>query len=321
MSAISNIQWTDRTWNPVRGCSRVSTGCEHCYAERQAHRFSGAGQPYEGLTRMTEHGPVWTGKIRLVPEALEEPLRWRKPSRVFVNSMSDIFHEDVPAEFISQVFAIMALAKEHTFQILTKRPERMRDYLLEIQDDDKDMQRWANAAPEKYPCAAGAIEARDWPLSNVWLGVSVENQASADERIPILLQTPAAVRFLSVESLLEAVDIAKSRGDEWRWRPGIDWVIIGGESGPNARPCNIEWIRSIVRQCKAAGVRCFVKQLGSAPVMSAADWNTTSPTPLLSASPRRFRYTDAGCLLSLRDPKAGNPAEWPEDLRVREFPR
>lgn len=174
MSTHSKIEWTDRTWNPIRGCSLVSPGCTNCYAMRQVHRFDHPGGPYEGLTRMTEHGPVWTGKVRVVEEALAEPPSWRKPCRVFVNSMSDLFHEGVPAEFIDRVFAVMQLARRHTFQILTKQPHRM---------------------------------ALHRPPANVWLGVSVENQATADERIPLLLQTPAAVRFLSVEPLLEAVDL------------------------------------------------------------------------------------------------------------------
>jgi len=287
MSTIkSNIQWTDRTWNPVRGCSLVSPGCTNCYAMKQAHRFSGAGKPFEGLTRMTEHGPVWTGKVRIVPEALNEPLRWRKPQKVFVNSMSDLFHEDVPTDFVDQVFAIMALAKEHTFQILTKRPAEMRRYL-----ESKDPCCLASAAPEKYPCSASYIEDRPWPLPNVWLGVSVENQATADDRIPILLQTPAAVRFLSCEPLLERIDLPMR---------GIGWVIVGGESGPGARPCNVEWIRDLVRQCRAAVVPPFVKQLGAKPLYD----DRRDEVPLCWP----------------RDRKGGDPTEWPEDFRIREYP-
>jgi protein gp37 len=286
----------------------VSPGCTNCYAMRQAHRFNGPSQPYEELTRAAEHGPVWTGKIRLVPDALDEPLRWRKPQRVFVNSMSDLFHEDVSEDFLNQIFAIMALAKEHTFQLLTKRPERMRDYLLEIQDDD--LNRWASCAPEAYPCSPAAIENREWPLDNLWLGVSVENQAAADERIPILLQTPAAVRFLSIEPLLEAVHC------QWEQltrtlRAGenmIDWVIIGGESGPDARPCNVAWIREIMRQCRAAGVPVFVKQLGSRP-WQPFKWELKTGTSVEAQA------------ITLKDHKGGDPAEWPKDLRVREFPR
>ena len=164
----SSIQWTDATWNPVRGCSIVSPGCTNCYAMKQAHRFNGLGQPYEGLTRLTSKGPVWTGTIRLVPEALDQPLRWRRPRRIFVNSMSDLFHEDVPEDFLIATFGAMFMANQHIYQILTKRPERMCRFLT-------DAGQWVSN-----------------PRRNIWLGVSCEDQATADERIPLLLQTPAA---------------------------------------------------------------------------------------------------------------------------------
>lgn len=170
----TKIQWTDETWNPVRGCSLVSAGCANCYAMKQAHRFGGTDKPYEGLTEIGPQGPRWTGKIRLVPEALWEPLHWKTPRRIFVNSMSDLFHKDVPDHFLAQVGEVIQQAQRfgHTFQILTKRPQRMRDYL---QKNGRT------------------------PLHNAWFGVSVEDQATADERIPLLLQTPAATRFISVE--------------------------------------------------------------------------------------------------------------------------
>ena len=288
MSANTTIAWTDKTWNPVRGCSLVSPGCTNCYAMRQARRFSGPGQPYEGLTRMTEHGPLWTGKVRLVESELDAPLRWRKPCRVFVNSMSDLFHEDVPFEFITQVWNTMYRASEHTFQVLTKRPERMLAFHRMFGE--------ANKMPLVH---------------NVWLGVSVENQATADERIPILLQTPAAVRFLSAEPLLEPIDLAtwffSAMTDQGKC--ACDWVIVGGESGPGARPCNVEWIRSIVRQCRGAHVPVFVKQLGSQPVWHEEEGTYCDP-------PSCIRHTK-----KLRDHKGGDPSEWPEYLRVREFPR
>lgn len=247
MGDNSKIQWTDRTWNPVRGCSLVSAGCANCYAMKQAHRFSGRGKPYEDLTELGPHGPRWNGNIMLVPEALEEPLRWKTPARVFVNSMSDLFHEDVPIKFISRVWLTMQLAPQHTFQILTKRPERMLAYMREF----------------------GHYEGK--PLPNVWLGVSAENQETADERIPLLLQTPAAVRFVSAEPLLGPVSF------RWaHWEPfnrdrvinhldglrRLDWVIAGGESGPGARPMHPEWARSIRDQCQAADVPFFFKQWG-----------------------------------------------------------
>jgi len=314
MSATTKIQWTDRTWNPTRGCTMVSPGCSQCYAMRQAHRFNGSGQPYEGLTRMTEHGPVWTGDVRLVPEALLEPLRWRKPARIFVNSMSDLFYESVPDEFIDRVFAVMALTPRHTYQLLTKRPEWMREYLsnLNYRKEQVGVEAELMSGFDRYATDSPANCA--WPLPNVHLGVSVENRATAEERIPILLETPAALRFLSVEPLLEGVDISwylkprSCRPDPLSptfaivkevATPAIDWVIVGGESGPNARPCNIDWIRWIVGECRTAGVPVFVKQLGAFP----------TGHPWLP-----------GAAYCLRDGKGGDPAEWPHDLRVREFP-
>lgn len=260
MSAITKIQWTDRTWNPVRGCAVVSPGCTNCYAMRQAHRFNGAGQPYEGLTRKTGRGPVWTGKVHLVPEALDEPLRWRKPCRVFVNSMSDLFHESVPNEFITQIWDRMEETPQHTYQILTKRAERMAQYTRQV-------------------CGR-------WP-KNVWMGVSVENRGHVN-RIAHLQEIDAAVRFVSFEPLLE--DPGPVCLD------GIHWAILGGESGPRARSCNLEDIRVMLSRCRSYGVAPFVKQVGARPLY---DPDLEGP---------------------FHDPKGGDPAEWPEDLRCREYP-
>src|ERR1044071_2419150 len=202
MSANSSIEWTDRTWNPIRGCSMISPGCKLCYAMKFAHRFSGKGKPYEGLTELGPEGPRWNGKIRLVSEALDQPLRWRKPQRVFVNSMSDLFHEDVPFWFVDQVFGAMAACPEHVFQILTKRPARMAQYLC---TDEKPIieriEGWS-CNLSNSPCAV--VEA--WPLPNVWLGISAENQEYFDSRIDALLKTPAAVRFVSYEPALGPLD-------------------------------------------------------------------------------------------------------------------
>lgn len=315
MSALTSIQWTDRTWNPVRGCSVVSPGCVNCYAMKFAHRFSGPGKPYEGLTKQTKAGPQWTGKVSLVEDALTEPLRWKTPARVFVNSMSDLFHEAVPDAFIADVFATMARAPQHTFQILTKRPERMSAWML-------NGSGWMTMAVN-FSASPIPMMAMPWPLPNVWLGVSVENQATADARIPLLLQTPAAVRFVSYEPALGPIDLTHLKlanggrvhalggtvtfteppdGNCFR---GLDWVIVGGESGPSARPCNIEWIRSAVQQCRTAGVPVFVKQLGARPFMQRAVNGGTFTDPMY----RR-----------LLDRKGGDPNEWDADLRVREFP-
>jgi protein gp37 len=301
------IEWATDVWNPIRGCRLVSAGCTHCYAMRQAHRFSGPGQPYDGLTTRTEHGPVWTGEVRLVPELLDQPLRWKKPRRIFVNSMSDLFHPDVPDEFICRVFEVMTACNgyyadspsPHIFQILTKRPERQREF----------MGKWI------------AAKGHDWLREHghrVWLGVSVEDQKTADERIPILLRTPAAVRWVSAEPLLGPIDLGEYlEGDQWMaseepmdgW---LDWVVVGGESGPGARPCGLAWVRSIVAQCRTANTPLFVKQLGAA---ASDPLNGVAGSALHIAA-------EAAPLVSrrLRDRKGGDPSEWPHDLQVREYP-
>lgn len=442
MNKPTGIEWTDATWNPIRGCSRVSEGCRNCYAETVARRFNGPGQPYEGLIA---RGGQWNGQVRLVPEKLDEPLRWRKPRKVFCNSMSDVFHENVPDEFIDSIFAAMALAPHHTFQVLTKRPERMfrymtdervafrvlvamdclavdfemagirekwlsvpdfpgyfvsnhgnvssshgaehallslrghpqgyrsvslrregrthehlvhrlvlRAFVREPREREEARHRngnkadnrianlsWGTKAENMQDSArhgtagvwmkgrttldAATVEAirerrkagallKDledeygidkrrisaiangkiykaaqlaWPLPSVWLGVSVEDQATADERIPLLLRTPAAVRWVSAEPLLGEVDIT-----QWLWpiqpcrncpcpdpqndRTGLDdccrdpdllpsaldWLVAGGESGPGARPMHPDWVRSLRDQCQAAGVPFHFKQHG-----------------------------------------------------------
>jgi protein gp37 len=252
----SSIEWTDATWNPVTGCTKVSLGCDHCYAERIVERFKGKGA-FENVT--------------LNEERLEAPLRWRKPRRVFVNSMSDLFHESVPDRYIADVFAVMALAKQHTFQVLTKRHGRMRS-LLRRKAFRTGVQR---AALKRAGGEAPWLVEPWWPLRNVWLGVSVEDQKWADIRVPALLDTPAAVRFLSCEPLLGPVDLAQSLalwqpGDDQPWKgnrlPARDilhWVIVGGESGPGARPMHPDWARSLRDQCAAAGVPFFHKQNGA----------------------------------------------------------
>jgi len=273
----SKIEWTEETWNPVRGCSKVSDGCRNCYAMRQAHRFSGPGKAYEGLTKLVPgKGPQWTGEIRCVEELLEAPLRWKKPRKVFVNSMSDLFHPDVPFEFVDGVFGVMAVADRHVFQVLTKRPERMREYM-----QGRDWGHAANWAVNRFVRQLdGPLHLRGEvvpPLPNVWLGVSVEDQETADERIPHLLQTPAAVRWLSMEPLLGAVDLcfAATIEDGLERHPfpcfprdvgptnELHWVVAGGESGPGARPMHPEWVRSIRDQCQAARVPFFFKQWGA----------------------------------------------------------
>lgn len=248
-STNTSIEWTDRTWNPVRGCTRVSAGCQHCYAERVAYRFSGPGQPYEGLAHKVGSEPRWTGEIKLVGDAIDVPLSWQKPSRVFVNSMSDLFHEKVPDDFLDEVFDVMAACKTQTFQLLTKRPERMATFV-------KSWYKRNRSHP-------------DVTVPNLWLGVSVENQQTADERIPLLLRIPTAVRFLSCEPLLGPLDLTEYLAPINS--SGINWVICGGESGPGARPMHPAWAKSLLAQCQANHVPFFFKQYGDWYPLASAD--------------------------------------------------
>lgn len=285
MAENSKIEWTDATWNFVRGCSPVSEGCRNCYAETIAARFSGVDNegkklPYHGLAKMVNGEARWTGEIGFVEETLRQPLRWTRPRKIFVNSMSDLFHEKVTDEMLDKAFAVMALTPQHTYQVLTKRPERMAEYLL-----DTDMKRdaildhiWTISKDRKEQDeVSGKVMMaflNKTGLPNVWLGTSVEDQKTADERIPHLLKTPAAVRFLSIEPLLGPVDLERwlsytpdcdcvgGHDHDCTAQAKIDWVIVGGESGPNARPCHPDWVRSIRDQCQAAGVPFFFKQWG-----------------------------------------------------------
>lgn len=306
----TSISWTmgddgvlGKTWNCIRGCSEESEGCRNCYAKRIAARFSDPGQPYHGLAIMkrTAGGrsiPQWTGEVRMVPEHLADPLRWRKPRRIFVNSMSDLFHEKLTNEQIAAVFGVMGAAKLHTFQVLTKRAKRMREWFeWMLGAGGPDLCDLTCAALDKSGfergCGSAFDHLEEWPLKNVWMGTSVENQEAADKRIPELLATPAAVRFLSMEPLISEVDLDLPRCDSceevtpivdvegghgttipWcaehdregsygHWLHldgGLDWVIAGCESGPGARPCDVSWLRSIRDQCASAGVPFFLKQ-------------------------------------------------------------
>ena len=257
MSDRTRIEWTDATWNPVRGCTKISPGCTHCYAATFAERFRGVpGHPYEqGFD------------LRLVPEKLADPFLWPAPRRVFVNSMSDLFHADVPEDYITRVCRVMRAANWHTYQVLTKRADRMAGLLR---------------GPLRF-----AAE-----LPNVWWGVSVENRRHGLPRVDLLRSAPAAVRFLSVEPLLEDLgDIDLT---------GIDWVIAGGESGPGARPLEAEWVRSLRDRCDAAGTRFFFKQWGGVRKHATGrdlDGRTHDDQPPVTAAempPRRVRLAMAG---------------------------
>lgn len=350
---MSDIEWTGLTWNPMAGCTPVVTrdasgkrhpsGCDHCYATGQVRRFAavydrpttikiGAERP--SLTfvptdddgRSLRKGAKWTGAVWLLPHMLDVPLRRRKPTTYFVNSVSDVFHESVIGceegrQFVAALFGVMAACPQHTFQILTKRPDRAREWFAWLSSVCTDHPRllfqylddlaWSRAdivIPQLQGCSARRVE---WPLANVWIGASVSTQTDADQRIPALLEVPAAVRFISAEPLLGPIDFVRAGAIEWNvdgdprcdhrataGTSGVaDWIIAGGESGPKARPCEIAWLRSIVRQCQDAGVPCFVKQVGARPVFEPG------------AEPR-----------TMSDAKGGDMAEWPEDLRVRQMP-
>ncbi|SDF82684.1 phage Gp37/Gp68 family protein [Thalassobaculum litoreum] len=334
MADGTHIEWTDATWNPITGCSVVSPGCTNCYAMKLAGTRLQHHPSRQGLTMDTKAGPVWSGEVRFNEGWLDQPIRWRKPKRIFVCAHGDLFHEAVPDEWIDQVFAVMALCPQHTFQVLTKRPGRMRAWFeekwqgtlpqtLKFPDGtsldipaggetgrrvkveaecELFLRRFGLADPEKDHLWTddGNCKAMQWqwPLPNVWLGVSVEDQARADERVPLLLDTPAAVRWVSAEPLLGPVDFTNLReynptGKPWidalrglvtrgdylarspsecsmntstripGELPSIEWVVVGGESGRDARPMHPVWARSLRDQCVAAGVPFHFKQWGT----------------------------------------------------------
>jgi len=255
----TKIEWCSHTWNPISGCTKISTGCKNCFAERMSKRLAGrCGYPKDDPFKVTLH-----------PDKLEQPLRWAKPRKIFVNSMSDLFHDDVDEKFIAKVFAIMDLARQHTYMILTKRPERAAKLL-----NDEDFQFHIDWFQSQAIREFGLPEPKEigpFPFKNVWIGVSVENQATADERIPLLLQMPAVVRFISAEPLLGKLDLSRwlgisrfEEGAQWVRDTGadLDLVITGGESGPGARPMHPDWARSLRDQCQAADVPYFFKQFG-----------------------------------------------------------
>jgi protein gp37 len=348
----TTIEWTDRSVNPIRAgrtiiagngyeiedvkvghyCEMVSPGCAHCYSSRFQPRF---GMP-QFKSKPNGASPFFD------PKQLTQVLTRKKPTKWFWCDMTDMFGSWVPDEWIDQCFAVMALTPQHTHQVLTKRPERMHAWFMRDQlgvcgqkrsaagfvakeSIAEQVYKWHEAQASNgyrisnrlpfHPLNVGEDLRlwRTWPLPNVWLGTSCEDQQRADERIPWLLKTPAAVRFVSAEPLLGPIDFglrnwAHINRDDCR----LDWVIVGGESGAGARPCSVDWIRSIVHDCDESGVACFVKQLGALPVDSGSD----------GLSDKEIRAgREFYCLASVKHSKGGEPSEWPEDLRVREFPR
>jgi len=320
MSGDTKIEWADKVWNPVTGCTKVSDGCENCYAERMSKRLAGrCGYPADDPFKVTLH-----------PGRLDEPPRWKKPQRVFVCSMGDLFHEDVPFEFINKVWTVMLVSIQHTFLVLTKRPDRM----------------WQFFSEKHQPYSK--CDGPDKPIPNVHLGVSVEDQKTADERIPLLLQTPAAKRFVSYEPALGPVDMRRFLPAKWEcskcgyrtnksvgscrgyrcsqnnkgalcdampcpicekrhyWSgsmASIDGVIMGGESGPGARPMHLDWARSVRDQCKAAGVAFFFKQWGAyAPAVLDAGPDDEEPWRVDPEGNRSWQF----------DEFSRPRSEWPE---------
>lgn len=271
MAAQTDIEWTDATWNPITGCSVVSPGCTNCYAMKLAGTRLQHHPSRAGLTTMSKAGPVWNGQVRFNQDWLLQPLHWRKPRRIFVCAHGDLFAEGVPDVWINNVFAVMRLAPQHTFQVLTKRSERMRHYVSQSYDRIHPAMNYAAILSATGAVSHPAVDLTAWPLPNVQLGVSAEDQQRADERIPDLLATPAAVRFISAEPLLGPIDITAipRRRAEGYMRPldgrfnTIDWVIVGGESGSGARPMHPDWVRALRDQCAAADVPFFFKQWGN----------------------------------------------------------
>jgi protein gp37 len=310
MADRTKIEWTatlnpdgtvtpGATWNPVRGCSRVSPGCDACYAIGYAHRYSWG----EGLTRIRKlsteeqerdpahrtHRPDWSGHIDLISEALDKPLRWRKPKRAFVCSGADLFHPKVSFDYIRAVFAVMAACPQHTFHVLTKRPLRMRAFFGSLEGQSlPNIRLWLDSCARSLGVSV-PDSGHAWPLPNVWLGTSCEDQQRWDERVVHLMACPAAVRYVSAEPLIGRINVDL---DDPGYRDSggrmLDWLILGGESGGGARPCELEWLRELVNECRLHGIACFVKQLG-----------------------KRAGLSDA---------KGGAFDEFPEDLQVREFP-
>lgn len=387
MSDGTGISWADATWNPVVGCTRVSAGCDNCYAVTMSHRIAcmaeadvaagrepGAKRNYIGLTVLNGRGERhFNGVVRCVEEALPLPMKWRKPRRIFVNSMGDLFHRGVPVEFIDRVFAVMALCPQHTFKVLTKRPERMVEY--GITSDRKyaihrAMETMCSTLDDgTIPAKLDPLNGRkfvvprhlwgqapayptglQWPLPNVQLGVSAEDQATWDARVPVLLRCPAAVRIVSCEPLLGPIDMRRElmldegtvepviRSPEWyASQTRIHQVIVGGESGAKARPFNLQWGIDIIRQCSADGVACWFKQTGA---IARVDYYTGDDDLREWALNRRHTIWNSDGLGSVggvsewspRDgqPRLGsvidvhmgrdstNPDAWPEDLRVQQ---
>lgn len=323
MGDETNIAWTDMTWNPVRGCYPVSPGCGNCYAEKVAFRFCGPGQPYEGTI---DHRGRWNNVVRLVPEKLLEPMRKQRPRRIFVNSMSDWAHESIPFSFWCAMMAVMGGTPWHVFQPLTKRPDHLRKLFGRLDEEvvnmlpdrqpigDESVKMDARRAVYLAGCARSygiGVEAhfelkerlreQPWPLRNLHVGVSAEDDLRWTERVGSLLQLPAALRWVSVEPQIGPIDPCTLDA----WLGDLDWIVLGGESGPKARPFNVEWAYRWIRDCDNLGVPLFIKQLGSEVIQSIPPHGVFRPHNIPGM---------------IHDKKGADPSEWPAELRVQQFP-
>lgn len=294
MSDGTKIEWTDATVNAINGCTVLSPGCTNCYAMRLAGTRLRNHPTRAGLTRPSKAGPVWNGNVRLNEEQLLQPLRWMRPRRIFWNAHGEMFHQAVPDAWIDRCFAVMALTPHHVHQVLTKRADRMRTYFADagvegriaraILDLTIANPKLLAIAPWPVQSVGELDEPADvrvaLPLPNVWLGVSVEDQQRADERIPNLLATPAAIRWLSCEPMLGPIDLGQLQDclpvNAWlTWLDGLDWIVVGGESGPGARPMHNMWAKNLRDQCAATAVPFFFKQWGDwSPVCAMSDIDT-----------------------------------------------
>lgn len=305
----TNIEWTDETWNPIVGCSKVSPGCDNCYAVGTVHR--GLAEQHRGLTVRAEGATDWTGEVRVVESMMDRPLRWTKPRRIFVNSLSDLFHPDVSDETIARIFTVMALAPQHTFQVLTKRPQRMADML-------STRLFWKVVASH---CADDQTASLSWPyrtaianhqgLPNVWLGVSIESDRYAF-RADHLRRTPAAVRWISAEPLLgplPSLDLT-----------GIDWLVVGGESGPKARPMHPQWVRDLRDEC--TDICC--PECGETWPYDDAEIPCSHCRGSGAEDPTAFLFKQGGSVLAKEwgctDSKGGKLDEIPAEFQIREYP-
>jgi protein gp37 len=349
---MSNIEWTEETWNPIAGCSVVSPGCTNCYAMKLAGTRLDKHPKYRGLTQQTKAGPVWTGETRFDAEALLIPLRKKKPTRYFVNSMSDLFAESVPDEWIDQIFAVMALCPQHEFQVLTKRAERMRGYFAKAvgrsglmmttkRDNGFNIEREMRIREATSPLGSFVGRCDDpisFPLPNVWLGVSVEDQKRAVDRIPELLSTPAAVRFLSCEPLLAPLDLRcldldghrevfplegtteceDDDGNPMADMPSLDWIIVGGESGPDRRMMDPAWARAIRDHCTSAGVPFFMKQMTGKIAIPADLMIREWPKPTTKRGPSAKPVAVSQLDLLARPNDEGTTTPSPSTMRIEQ---